>query len=1109
MTSSTSNPDTWRNDLWLSVNDDDDHDSDTDSRLSGSVMVDSVMRRLQQKGYHSNHSGGGSGTMLDPIADHSLETDNTDGDFSNSYSRRSTEPAVVVNGYQQTRPSPSHNSRRVSAPYVPTSPKTSHRIGGGVGGSPGRRDHMVHPFTAGRRKDHILLSPVPENVSKSVTSEVGEANFGGPHLFMDGMGGALSGPTHRSMENVGGTSYNYFHQQHHKTSPSHATRPSPEGYQSPPLAPPTSSGVMIGRTGTPDHMTRSASDHSRFMQQQGGSGRRVTLSSHPSPYHQYHPPASSLLPGRSPQLPSRFRHHMTTSYHGDNQQFQSNVAAQHDSIEQHISSLGHANHHGSQHEPNLNDVVDYLSHSDPSTVANAASYIQHLAYGDDNMKAKIRQFGGIPALLSQVRNPDPRVQLAVLGALRNLSYGRANNESKSQIAQDAGLPNIVYLLRNNSQPEVRELVTSVLWNLSSCEDIKLRILQCSLKDIVDTILIPSTGYGPTYPAARDFSQRTSVLHWTAEMKNSLGAIRNISSAGVEARRFLRASNNLVDTLVWIVRAAATQENVDEKTVENAICILRNLSFQIEDEVDTQQGADDDIDSQWERQIQQEIEAAKEALHPTSKKTNKSFLLFCARPQGDSSNMRRQVNYHLNTPRNLATPDSTLLPKRPQAVRGASLLWQPEIIFPYLALLEKYTSTTDLMEAAAGAIQNLTACNWKWAVYQRHLIRKANGLTLLIEHLNHAHDTVVRSVSTALRNLSIDETNKEIIGQYGIEGIIPRIPYGQNSLGISESTTISLLCTLMELCIDNYNNTSTFRDCNGITPIARLTQSKEHTPKVVYAAHKLCSIISEYKVAKSVLKQEGWDSREYLRLFSEGGHNYNFELSHAGTHHPVGGGGGAAGGGASRRSSSEEKKKKRANSDPMEITRMAAQSQQQHSLKKDSTGSIPPALSNVAPAPPTSSAPISPLHIQDLIDPTYNIIPNPKDPPTATPPSDGLPTTVPPSNPGPISMYAEINDPSIEQVRKKSLERPQSRSDSRAHSRTGSQPHSEPRSSPIDPRSTTPHEGLSSDEQGEPGNAMYAQVDYNKKRESRKRREEKYKQEEQEKVLNNGAIDSWV
>lgn len=51
-----------------------------------------------------------------------------------------------------------------------------------------------------------------------------------------------------------------------------------------------------------------------------------------------------------------------------------------------------------------------------------------------------------------------------------------------------------------------------------------------------------------------------------------------------------------------------------------MCVLRNLSFQIEDEIDTQEGADDDLDTQWERQIQQEIEAAKEAIHPTSKKT---------------------------------------------------------------------------------------------------------------------------------------------------------------------------------------------------------------------------------------------------------------------------------------------------------------------------------------------------------------------------------------------------------------------------------------------------------------------------------------------------------
>ena len=41
-------------------------------------------------------------------------------------------------------------------------------------------------------------------------------------------------------------------------------------------------------------------------------------------------------------------------------------------------------------EPNLNDVVDFLGSEDPGLVSNAASYLQHLAYGDDSMKAKIR-----------------------------------------------------------------------------------------------------------------------------------------------------------------------------------------------------------------------------------------------------------------------------------------------------------------------------------------------------------------------------------------------------------------------------------------------------------------------------------------------------------------------------------------------------------------------------------------------------------------------------------------------------------------------------------------------------------------------------------------------
>lgn len=55
-----------------------------------------------------------------------------------------------------------------------------------------------------------------------------------------------------------------------------------------------------------------------------------------------------------------------------------------------------------------------------------------------------------------------------------------------------------------------------------------------------------------------------------------------------------------------------------QTAENAMCILRNLSYQIENEIDPQDGVDDDFDKEWERQVQQEIDEATEVFQPDTK-----------------------------------------------------------------------------------------------------------------------------------------------------------------------------------------------------------------------------------------------------------------------------------------------------------------------------------------------------------------------------------------------------------------------------------------------------------------------------------------------------------
>ena len=81
-------------------------------------------------------------------------------------------------------------------------------------------------------------------------------------------------------------------------------------------------------------------------------------------------------------------------------------------------------------DPDLPEVIEFLRHPSNAIKANAAAYLQHLTYMDDGVKAKTRGLGGIPALVELVNNEIPEVHRNACGALRNLSYGRANDENK-------------------------------------------------------------------------------------------------------------------------------------------------------------------------------------------------------------------------------------------------------------------------------------------------------------------------------------------------------------------------------------------------------------------------------------------------------------------------------------------------------------------------------------------------------------------------------------------------------------------------------------------------------------------------------------------------------
>ena len=77
---------------------------------------------------------------------------------------------------------------------------------------------------------------------------------------------------------------------------------------------------------------------------------------------------------------------------------------------------------------------------------------------------------------------------------RNLSYGRQNDENKRAIKSAGGTNALVRLLRKTGDNEIKELVTGVLWNLSSCDDLKRTIIDEALLVLINIVIIPHSGW---------------------------------------------------------------------------------------------------------------------------------------------------------------------------------------------------------------------------------------------------------------------------------------------------------------------------------------------------------------------------------------------------------------------------------------------------------------------------------------------------------------------------------------------------------------------------------------------------------------------------------------
>ncbi|XP_078681937.1 catenin delta-2-like isoform X1 [Branchiostoma floridae x Branchiostoma belcheri] len=481
-------------------------------------------------------------------------------------------------------------------------------------------------------------------------------------------------------------------------------------------------------------------------------------------------------------------------------------------------------------DPDLPELIEMLREPHPPVQANAAAYLQHLCYGDDPVKAKIRSLGGIPELVQLLDHPSPDVHRNAAGALRNLAYGKANDENKSAINNANGIPALVRLLRKTPDTEVQELVTGVLWNLSSHPPLKQAVIDDALAVLTNRIIIPHSGW----EASPDADSKPRDIQWSVVFRNATGCLRNVSSAGPDARRKMRECDGLVDALLHVLQTAIGKNDMDNKSVENCMCVLRNLSFRLPKEVPSAQ--------RYEL-----AEPPKSSQPPPKKKPTSCFG--SGKKKSEDSGIKQW--------------DGTgPIPQRAEPARGQELLWQPEVVRPYLSLLLE-CSNHDTLEAAAGALQNLSAGNNKWAAYVRAMVRKDKGLPVLVELIRMDNDRVVRAVATALRNLSLDNRNKELIGKYAMRDLVYRLPGGDSAPKTSEPTMVAILHTLHEVISKNMENAKSLRDAGGIERLVTINKNRDkYSPEVVRAARQVLATLWSFKDLRPVFKKDGWNASHF-------------------------------------------------------------------------------------------------------------------------------------------------------------------------------------------------------------------------------------------------------
>nr|CDS17413.1 plakophilin 4 [Echinococcus granulosus] len=424
---------------------------------------------------------------------------------------------------------------------------------------------------------------------------------------------------------------------------------------------------------------------------------------------------------------------------------------------------------------------------------------------------------------------------------------------------------------------ILESATATLCNLSLYPEFKDTISRFGVPCLIRNIILPYLGITQN-PNSLIHDEKSKENYEFPTFIFATGTIRNVLVEDAECRRRLRETVGLVAALSYVCSQCVENYDFDGKALENCVCILRNLSFALQEVRDPAY------------LVRREEAYSVAAITPMSEKR----LVF-KHPHIDLKIRRRGIVMNLKRtsttnkwmgggPDYLDRPPSNL-----QSIQGSRLLWTQDLIENYISILRHSTNLVTL-EATAGAIQNLTACDWEPSAEVRSFFRSGDNVLVLAAPLISEDDSVVLTTATALRNVAEEESLRGLVAFYAMRLLIARLPVLQAPSTIdgeivvptrnvvSLHTASAILAALYVLVKADSERASLFLDCGGVQPCLAIA----HTGLYVDPTDPVPSNRDKTVRFARFLLQTLWSQRDLQDRFKKAG----LHAAHFCVHEPI-------------------------------------------------------------------------------------------------------------------------------------------------------------------------------------------------------------------------------